>query len=593
MKHTFKFLFAVFISLLVITTHPQTTVTTTKLDDTTTKITLNLDLNPGEFVYKEYLDVSVDTPGIELSDWESSTEPINHYDPTFNENKKAFKDKVTLTLTAKQTQSLNINANLHLAYYRTSHKAITQEVIPLELVTKPTAQPELGYAVAAQDATVTEQSPGKAPTPNKPAAPQQTLSWSEWITRLVQATQSLWLRLLLVFLLGMLVSLTPCIYPMIPITVGVLQAQGQTSVGRNFITALCYVMGIATTFALLGVMAAFTGQLFGTIMRNPLCILVIVALLIYLGLAMLGLYEMYVPRSLANNKSGVKKGSLLSAFMFGVVSGTVASPCLSPGLVLLLSLVTTIGSKIIGFALLFCFGLGLGLPLLIIGTFSSALNYLPRAGMWMVEIKKLFGFLLLGMCFYFLSALLPLCSVLWGLALFVSGCGVYYLYNAFKASAGTHWKPFKIVVGCALLASSVVVAAYAYKATCTRTSIAYTDFWKTDYETALAQAQQEKKKVFICFGAQFCSICTAIDKTVFKNQSVCQALAPCITIKLDGSDSKNNACTLLQKKYAIKGFPTYLLIDPTTDTLIKQWGSELYDVEHAKFAQELEGYLNP
>lgn len=165
-------------------------------------------------------------------------------------------------------------------------------------------------------------------------------SWASYISTLVQTTESTSLRLILVAALGMLLSLTPCIYPMIPITVGILQSQGSRSIARNFCLALSYTMGIASTFALLGLLAAYTGLLFGSFMTKPLVIIPLVALLVYLAGSMMGFYEMYTPRLLQNGSSS-GGGSLVSAFLFGAASGTVASPCLSPGLILLLTIVTS------------------------------------------------------------------------------------------------------------------------------------------------------------------------------------------------------------------------------------------------------------
>jgi len=263
---------------------------------------------------------------------------------------------------------------------------------------------------------------------NTPAL--QHTSWSDYVTALVSHTDSLLLRILLVLFLGILMSLTPCIYPMIPITMGILQSQGSRSIMRNFFLALAYTIGIATTFSLLGLIAVFTGQLFGSFLTHPLVIIPVVGLLGYLGFSMLGFYDMYTPKFLQLNHSNTKNGSLLSAFLFGAASGTVASPCLSPGLVLLLSIVATLGDKLLGFILLFSFGIGLSLPLLLIGTFSSSLALLPHAGTWMVEAKKLFGFMLLGMCFYFLKNIMSWSTLMWSISFFTIATGLFYLYHA-------------------------------------------------------------------------------------------------------------------------------------------------------------------
>ena len=228
-------------------------------------------------------------------------------------------------------------------------------------------------------------------------------SLSKYLQKALRTSESHIFRLFLVFFLGLLMSLTPCIYPMIPITAGILQAQGSSSIGRSFLLAFIYTLGTSTTFATFGLVAALTGHLFGQLLVNPIFMLIIISILVYLGLSMFGLYDMYVPKFMEQTNYHQKKGSLFSVFIFGAISGSIASPCLSPGLALLLSIVATLGNNVLGFLMLFIFGLGLSMPLLIVGTFSNSINMIPQNGPWMVEIKKLFGFMLLAMCVYLLS----------------------------------------------------------------------------------------------------------------------------------------------------------------------------------------------
>lgn len=392
---------------------------------------------------------------------------------------------------------------------------------------------------------------------------------------------------MLVLLLGILLSLTPCIYPMIPITAGILQSQGSTSILFNFLLALAYTLGIATTFALLGLMAAFSGQLFGSLLAQPVFVIAVVILLAYLALSMFDFYQVYIPTFLQKNNTGMKRGSLISAFLFGAASGTIASPCLSPGLVLLLSIITTLGSKLLGFILLFSFGIGLSLPLLIIGTFSSSLNVLPRAGMWMIEIKQLFGFLLLAMCLYFLKTIVPWDIMLWLISLLVIVAGIFYLYSA-QHSTASWWRSIKNLLGMALVASSILLIAKSYQATymkqLTNTS---SHTWEKNYEYALNKAKKEHKKLLVDVGAPYCSLCKAIDSTLFNNDNVIKALNSIVTVKIDGSDTTNSSSKTVQEQYNIIGFPTILVIDPNTQQVIKQWGGELYERAAHDFIQEL------
>src|SRR5579872_5316108 len=355
-------------------------ITTRAVDEHTQTITLTIPVPAGSYVYKEYLNLTVDHPEVTLSEWSADRDAATHFDTAFKDNKKVFDKDFTITVQAKTKADRLDNAQLHVAYFVNTNKKITQEQFP---ITFKEPAPTVATTVEADDATIaTSTHPEQVPaTPAKQ-------SFSDRISSLVQNTDSLALRLLLVMLLGLLMSLTPCIYPMIPITAGILQSRGSTSVARNFGVALAYTMGIATTFACLGLLAAFTGQIFGCFLNSPIVILLIVAVLIYLAFSMFGFYDMYVPKALRGGNQSVQGGSIASAFAFGAVSGSVASPCLSPGLMLLLSIVTTLGSKWLGFLLLFSFGIGLSLPLLLVGTFSTSLNMLPRAGMWMLENKS-------------------------------------------------------------------------------------------------------------------------------------------------------------------------------------------------------------
>lgn len=406
--------------------------------------------------------------------------------------------------------------------------------------------------------------------------------WSSYISNLVEHTDSLWLRLILVFLLGLLLSLTPCIYPMIPITVGILHSHKSRSLLSNFLLSLTYTLGVATTFAVLGLMAAFTGQMVGQILTNPIVVFAFIIMLSYLAGSMFGFYEMYVPRFMTQNKYSVIGGSYLSVFVFGIASGCVASPCLSPGLVLLLTIVSTLASKILGFLLLFAFGVGLSVPLLIIGTFSGALSVLPSSGMWMIEIKKFFGIILLGMNFYFLSLIIPVQYLLPFFAFFLLCSGVYVLAYMVERGRASIWKYIKICIGVCLIAAAVFVGVQAWKLMYQKT-----DMWVADIKEAQQQAVCAQKKMFLDMSAPYCGICRAIESSLLQHPAVEKELAAhFVTVKLD--DPNDAEYVVTQKKYDIKGVPALLVIDPATETVLARWGSELYGTESTVFIGELQ-----
>jgi thiol:disulfide interchange protein len=226
----------------------------------------------------------------------------------------------------------------------------------------------------------------------------------------------LWLVILAAFFFGMLTSLTPCIYPMIPITIGIINAQKKKTLLSNFLYSFSYVLGMAIVYASLGYVAATSTLIFGQWITNPFFIALIILVLLYFAFSMFGFYEIRIPQLFKRKNVETKTGSVLSTFVAGAISGTVTSPCLTPALALVLTFVAKKGSPAIGFATLFSFSLGMGLILILIGTFSGMLNALPRAGTWMNEVKKVFGFAMLGASVYFLKPIIA-----YNLALFLYG----------------------------------------------------------------------------------------------------------------------------------------------------------------------------
>lgn len=198
---------------------------------------------------------------------------------------------------------------------------------------------------------------------------------------------------------GLLASLTPCVYPMIPITVGYI---GSSNLGgsrsRAFLLAVVYVSGIAVTYAAMGVFAALSGRLFGEFNSSPWSFLLVGNIILLLGLSMLDVFTLPV----FNPKGGGKKGNLLATFGLGLSSGLVAGPCTAPVLGVLLAYVASTGNAFLGGSLLFVFALGMGILLIVVGTFSGLMAAMPRSGNWMVHIKKGLGWLMIILAEYFL-----------------------------------------------------------------------------------------------------------------------------------------------------------------------------------------------
>lgn len=217
--------------------------------------------------------------------------------------------------------------------------------------------------------------------------------------------------LLLSFLAGIFISFTPCVYPMLPITVGILQTQATTSMAYNFMSSLFYVLGLAFVYALFGVVSATTSIIFGQWTANPIFIFLIILLFLFLAFSLFGFYEIRMPQFLTRTQNtqdqeSKPKNSLLKIFLLGFFSGAIASPCITPALAILLTFVADKGNPVLGFFALFSFALGMGTLLIIVGTASAALKVLPKSGEWLLKVKEFIGFCMIAMSIYFCKPLI-------------------------------------------------------------------------------------------------------------------------------------------------------------------------------------------
>jgi cytochrome c-type biogenesis protein len=211
---------------------------------------------------------------------------------------------------------------------------------------------------------------------------------------------SMLMSYLAVYLGGFLVSLTPCVYPVIPITVAYVGGSG-TGRGESIIKTSVYILGMAITYTVLGAIAAFTGTFFGRIQSNPWTYFILANIFILFGLSMLGVYTFYIPGIKMTGAHGKKTGIIGGLFM-GIVSGLVIGPCTAPALGVVLGYVAARQNVVYGMSLLFVFAIGMGTILFFVGIFTGLMKSLPKPGNWMVWVQKIFGWVMLGIGEYFL-----------------------------------------------------------------------------------------------------------------------------------------------------------------------------------------------
>ena len=209
------------------------------------------------------------------------------------------------------------------------------------------------------------------------------------------------------FIVGIATSFTPCIYPMIPITIVILQNKGSLARFSQILSVAGYILGIASVYAVIGFVVAHFGFVFGKWIAHPFFLILLTLFFLYLAFAMFGFYEIYTPtflyKGVSEKKLSLTKNIFVSNFVFGAISGTFISPCLTPSLAMLLALVAKKSNPFLGFFSLFSFAIGIGTLLSFVGLFSTFLLKMPRAGYWMNYAKYLMGFAMFFLCVYFWS----------------------------------------------------------------------------------------------------------------------------------------------------------------------------------------------
>lgn len=362
----------------------------------------------------------------------------------------------------------------------------------------------------------------------------------------------------LVFLGGLALNLTPCVYPMIPITVSYFGGQAKGRGGRTAFLAALYLLGMAVTYSTLGLVAALTGSLFGSALQNPIVLGVIALVMVGLALSMFGLYDIRVPTRLAGVAGTAKRGTL-GSFLMGLTVGIVAAPCIGPFVLGLLTFVGETANPLLGFLLFFTLALGLGLPFVVLAIASGNITRLPKSGEWMEWVRKLFGIVLLAMAVYFLRSIVgdSLYYALLGSVLVVGGVMLGFVSKVKTSSL--FFSGFRRFIGVVapLYGLYLVLAPGNILGRNAASGIA----WLPYEEAVLAKAAEDGKPVVIDFSAEWCLPCKELDHQTFNQPEVIEATRDIVSLKADLTQHGSPDVRGLRRKFDIRGVPTIVFID--------------------------------
>ncbi len=388
------------------------------------------------------------------------------------------------------------------------------------------------------------------------------------------ANYSLWSRILAFFGIGFLLAFTPCILPMLPILSAIILDQKRKPTAlQTFMLILTYVLSMSFTYAIAGILAGYIGNTIQSKLQNPIVLSLFGLFFVLLAFSLFGLYELQLPSFITNRinfiSSKQRSGTYIGVAIMGCLSTLIVSPCVSAPLVGVLAYISSTGNIFLGGVALFLIGLGMGAPLLIMGTIGG--KYLPKVGNWINFVKIIFGILMLGMAIWILSRIISAKFTMILSGLLSMGIGIF-LYSPFLLNLLKNWHIFQkfLAILVFLYGSSLVVGActgnYSYLSPLSQQTSYYSDssFRKVysiiQLNNELELAKKQKKPVILDYYAEWCISCKEMDKTIFSNTEAEKAISNFILLKADVTKN-NEDSQLLQKKYHVLAPPSIIFFN--------------------------------
>ncbi len=466
-------------------------------------------------------------------------------------------------------------------YHQVSATAAIQrpaEATPLTIRVRYQGCAERGVCYPPVIKTITLNLPplSQATTPEASEAAAVPLSEQDAIAQALKK-QGFWLTILSFLGFGVLLAFTPCCFPMLPILSGIIVGHGhRITTVKAFGLSLSYVVASALTYTLFGILAGMFGANLQAAFQNPWIITLFSALFVALALSMFGLYELQMPASwqsrLASLRGGKAGGSLVNAAALGMLSALIVGPCVAAPLAGALIYIGQTGDAVLGGTALFALGMGMGLPLIAVGT--SAGKLLPRAGLWMNTVKAVFGVLLLGVAIWLLERIVPPQVTLFLWALWLIAPAIYLGAGSTLPEDASHARKLGKALGVVMLSYGIllligmaagsrdVLRPLRVLTTAGNATEPPPLFQRVASTAELEQRLQDSDRwVMLDFYADWCVSCKELEKETFTDPMVRQTLETMTTLQADVTANGDTDQALL-RKFGLIGPPAVLFFDP-------------------------------
>ena len=522
----------------------------------------NFRVTPGYYLYRDKVSFEIRDAAIKVSAVNLPRGEMKQ-DPNFGNTEvfhQSFQAEITL---ARGTDTDPKNIKLNASYQGCSEQGLCYPPItPTLNVSLPDAKTGLPPPPVLSEA--------------QPATPQAAPSEGSQIALLFKSG-SFWLIVSFFFGAGLLLSLTPCVFPMIPILSGIIVGRGHKITRMHaFMLSLAYVLGMAITYAIAGVAAGFSGDLISNALQTPWVLGSFSAVFVLLSLSMFGFYELQLPSALQSKLTDTSNklhgGHLSGVFVMGALSAVIMGPCVAAPLAGALLYIGQTHDALLGGIALFALAMGMGAPLLLIGTSAGVL--LPKAGAWMEAVKRFFGVMLLALAIWIVQPLLPISvqMLLWSALLIFSGIYMHALDSLPHNASGWH-KLFKgaglfsLLLGVAYLVGALsgaqdILRPLGNIGRATAQIPATVQFSRIKDVAELDRhiSQARGKTVMLDFYADWCVSCKEMERFTFSDPGVQARLKSALLLQADVT-ANNESDKALLKRFGLYGPPGILFFD--------------------------------